>query len=138
MLDLNFKIQHLKKIISSGDFLNKKVTKVLKKFKEDYELYNIYGITELVRVFINCINKSKNPYSLGKELPHFKIKLKKTSNKIYELCIKSKYVFKGYFENNINKDVLINNYFFTNDLITKRKREMNIVGRKNEIFKSSE
>ena len=139
LLDLNFKIQHLKKIISSGDFLNKKVIlKFLKKFKEDYELYNIYGITELGgRVFINCINKSKNPYSLGKELPHFKIKLKKTSNKIYELCIKSKYVFKGYFEDNINKDVLINNYFFTNDLITKRKREMNIVGRKNEIFKSS-
>ena len=94
--DLNFKIQHLKKIISSGDFLNKKVIlKFLKKFKEDYELYNIYGITELGgRVFINCINKSKNPYSLGKELPHFKIKLKKTSNKIYELCIKSKYVLK--------------------------------------------
>jgi len=139
LLNLNFKIRCLKKIISSGDFLNKEIiSKFLKKFKKNYELYNIYGITELGgRVFINYINKSNTPFSLGKELSHFKIDLKETSNEIYELCIKSKYVFKGYFEDIINDNFLINNYFYTNDLVAKEKNKMTIIGRKNEIFKSS-
>ncbi len=139
LLNLNFKISCLKKIVSSGDFLNNNIiSKFLKTFKKNYELYNIYGITELGgRVFINYINKSKTPFSLGKELSHFKINLKKTSDKVYELCIKSRYVFKGYYENKINNNVLTNNYFHTNDLIALEKNRINIIGRKNEIFKSS-
>ena len=80
-------------------------------------MYNIYGITELGRVFINHINKSKKPLCVGDKLSHFKIYLKKVSKQIYELCVNSKFIFKGYYEKNLNTKILVNQNFQTNDLV---------------------
>ena len=139
ILGLKTKMKSLEKIISSGDFLDKKIILEFHKLKlKKYDLYNIYGITELGgRVFINHINKSKKPLCVGDKLSHFKIYLKKVSKQIYELCVNSKFIFKGYYEKNLNTKILVNQNFQTNDLVKIDGKNIFIVGRKNEIFKSS-
>ncbi|MDC1179047.1 class I adenylate-forming enzyme family protein [Candidatus Pelagibacter ubique] len=131
--------QKFEKLISSGDFLNKKnINLYLKKSKKKFQLYNIYGITELGgRVFFNKLGENKNPYSLGKNLSYQKIKLKKISKNIYELGIKSKFGFKGYYDKKLNTKVYETGTFYTNDLVKKENKSIELIGRKNEIFKSS-
>ncbi len=138
---LNFKKikNNFQKAVSSGDFLNSvNIKKYLKSFKNKFELFNIYGVTELGgRVFINALKNSQHPFSLGVNLNYQKKKLKKISNNIYELGINSPFAFKGYYGNKIEKNVFTNNIFFTNDLVKKRNHNLELIGRKNEIFKSS-
>lgn len=138
---LNFKKikNSFQKVVSSGDFLNKEnIKKYLKEFKSKFELYNIYGVTELGgRVFINNIKNSTQPFSLGKNLTFQKKKLKKISKNIYEIGIESPYAFKGYFANKLQKNILSKKIFYTNDLVSRNKNNLELIGRKNEIFKSS-
>ena len=138
ILGSNHKKISLKKIISSGDFLKENVIKLyLKKEKKIY-LYNIYGITEVGgRVFINDIKNSKNPFSLGKPLEHFKIIQKKISKKIFEVGIQSKFNFLGYYSDRLTQTNKIKNIYLTNDLAFKENGQFKLQGRKNEIFKSS-
>jgi acyl-coenzyme A synthetase/AMP-(fatty) acid ligase len=94
----------LEKIISSGDFLKDDTINLYLKKKIKPRLYNIYGITEVGgRVFVNDIFKSKNPFTLGESFRHFSIFKKKINKKIFEIGIKSKFNFLGYFSDKLSQ-----------------------------------
>ena len=128
----------LEKIISSGDFLKESTINLYLKRKFKFKLYNIFGITEVGgRVFINDIHSSKNPFTLGKPLRHFTLVRKKISKKIFEIGIKSKFNFLGYYSNKLFETNKQKKTFFTNDLASMVNKNYILKGRKNEIFKSS-
>ncbi len=139
ILDFKKIPKKLEKVVSSGDFLNfENINKYLGRYKNKFELFNIYGVTELGgRVFFNNLKKTKSPYTLGKNLNYQKKFLRKISQNIYELGIRSLYSFKGYYGKILQKNVLNKGVFFTNDLIKKDGSKLQLVGRKNEVFKSS-
>ncbi len=138
ILGSNQKKISLEKILSSGDFLKKSIINFFLKKKTKVHLYNIYGITEVGgRVFINDVRKSKNPLGLGKPLKHFKIIQKKISKKIFEIGIRSKFNFLGYYSDRFTQTDKIKSTYLTNDLAYKENGNFKLQGRKNEIFKSS-
>lgn len=128
----------LEKIISSGDFLKESTISLYLKKKYKFKLYNIYGITEVGgRVFINDIRISKSPFTLGKSLRHFSIIKKRISKKIFEIGIKSKFNFLGYYSDRLTQTNKQKNIYLTNDLAIMINKNFKLQGRKNEIFKSS-
>ena len=129
---------NLEKIVSSGDFLKNSTISLFLDKKTRVHLYNIYGITEAGgRVFINDVKNSKDPFSLGKPLKHFNIVHKRVSKNIFEIGIKSKYIFLGYYSDRFSQINKLNKAYLTNDLAYKINGNYKLQGRKNEIFKSS-
>ena len=80
----------------------------------------------------------KIPFTLGKPLRHFTLVRKKISKKIFEIGIKSKFNFLGYYSNKLFETNKQKKTFFTNDLASMVNKNFILKGRKNEIFKSSE
>jgi acyl-CoA synthetase (AMP-forming)/AMP-acid ligase II len=116
------KLKSLKKIVSASskfkdDF--KKNKKILKQFN----LYEMYGASEIGTATSINLNKEKNKYnSVGRSCSNIEIKILKDGkitkkNIIGEIVCKTPLKFFGYYNNeNLTKKTFYKNYFKTGDM----------------------
>ena len=140
----NNKINSLKKVITSGDFLYEKTSSsFLKKFNNKKELIQFYGLTEVGGRFCHNIVKKKNDTKsgvVGVPLKYLKYKNLKNSSQENpkEIIINSSEIFNGYLNSKpkyeFGKSL---KYFKTGDLGYIFKKKLCLVSRSDDVFKSA-
>jgi long-chain acyl-CoA synthetase len=131
------KLRSLNSIISSsGTLAIENKIKLLEIYKKD--IHECYGLSELA--IISNLNLKKNKShleSVGKPIPHVKIKILKNDNtEIGEIICKSKYKFLEYYnKKTLTKKNFVNNFFKTGDLGYMKDGFLYFVGRKKNLIK---
>ena len=122
-------INNMKSILIGGGHFPLKYRIIA--IKRNWPVFITYGMTEAASQIATCrLTKETIKYD-GKLLPHFKMKIQK--NKIY---IKGSSLFDGYLQTN-HQLVLkktSSDWFDTNDLGSKTKNMISIIGRADRMF----
>ena len=117
------------KFFSTGSFLYKSTASRFKR-EFDVDLIDCYGVTEVGGSFA-LSSKSSFEDKLSKISRGIKIKLSRNN----EICIKSKFMFEGYFEKYSKVKKYKHSYFKSGDLGKIQKGKYSITGRLKEIIK---
>jgi long-chain acyl-CoA synthetase len=133
--NLNY-LKNFKSIVSSSSTLpNIERSKLLNFFSGD--IFEMYGLSEAA--IVSNLNLRKNKLhlnSVGKPIPHVKIKIKKFKNKNYgEILIKSKYMCLGYLKKNQLLKIKNNSFFETGDIGKIVNNYLYLIGRKKRMIK---
>ncbi len=129
------------KIAFIGTAPIKKETKIEFEEKFGIKLYENYALSETTFITAENINNldKREEGSVGEILPYVDVKMKefKNSEDIYELWVKTPFIFEGYLDNfgkvNIEKDDC--GFFYTKDLVKFNNNQVILVGRDREIIK---
>ena len=110
------------KFISTGSLVNKDISKCFeKKFK--VKIKDCYGVTEVGGSI--TIQSKKLQISPGIK---FKVSKKK-------LRIESKFMFDGYYDKNFKLVNFKKKNFYPGDLVTLKRKKLNVIGRENDFLK---
>lgn len=129
----------LKEIYLSGSILYKADRDFFENIFKQQQIYNVYGLTEcgprISSQKIGFVDK----YSCGKLLPNTEVKIKNNegfdinTGEIGLIYVKNNSMFKGYLVGN-PKDIVIEDYFCTNDLGYIKENELFVVGRNDDMI----
>ncbi|WP_027338549.1 class I adenylate-forming enzyme family protein [Halonatronum saccharophilum] len=144
LMKRNIELNHLKKIILSGECLKPKVAEKIIEDFPNVNLYNGYGLTE-ASPRISCLSPEefhKKIGSVGKPLDNVKIKIIDQNDKevsdeqIGELLVSGPNVMKGYYNlESLTKEKLREGWLHTGDLAYQDEEGyIYIVGRKDNMI----
>ena len=133
--NLNY-LNNFKSIVSSSSTLpNIERSKLLNFFPGD--IFEMYGLSEAA--IVSNLNLRKNKLhlnSVGRSIPHVKIKIKKLKNENHgEILIKSKYMCLGYLKKNQLLKINKNSFFGTGDIGKIVNNYLYFIGRKKRMIK---